>query len=203
MKKKIIGFAVLVMFVLGISSMPAQAKTKQVTLYVGDTVRLQEKGDVKWSSEDSMIAKVSKKGKVTAIKEGRVNIVAQKGERKNTYKIVVKNSYYKADFKKAKKIIVRNLTNGKARKLTRNDKKMLQKRVNQCNFYKKMKDKKESASGDRSYSFSFYDEKGKLFLQLSFGKKAMTVQKYTKKNTYISEYVSEQEIVLDEFREKK
>ena len=43
----------------------------------------------------------------------------------------------------------------------------------------------------------------KLFLQLSFGKKAMTVQKYTKKNTYITEYISEQEIVLDEFREKK
>lgn len=137
MKKKIMSFSILLAVIFSISTIPVQAKTKQVTLYVGKTVSLEEKGDVKWSSEDSTIAKVSQRGKVTAVKKGTVNIMALNGNEKQVYKIIVKNAYYKADFSKAKKMIKRNLTNGKAKKLAQSDIKALQKKINKCNFYKK------------------------------------------------------------------
>ena len=69
------------------------------TLEVGDkktlkaTVTSPKKGaqPVQWSSENSKIAKVDSKGKVTAVKAGTTNIVAKSGAKTVKTKITVKN----------------------------------------------------------------------------------------------------------------
>lgn len=72
-------------------------KTK-VSTNVGKTVNLKVKGikkKVKWSSSNKKIATVSKKGKVTTKKTGKVTITAKVGKKKLKCKITVYPNYKK------------------------------------------------------------------------------------------------------------
>ena len=71
---------------------PQMNKTKK-TVYVDETYQLEVlggKGDITWKSSDKKIAKVSSKGKVTALKPGTVTITAKKGSKTYKCKITVK-----------------------------------------------------------------------------------------------------------------
>lgn len=83
------------------STTTAQAATKvklnkqKATLTVGDTLQLKisgTKSKVTWSSSNKKIAKVSKKGKVTAIKAGTATITAKVKGKKYKCKITVKKA---------------------------------------------------------------------------------------------------------------
>lgn len=72
-----------------------------VTLYVGQTMKLKIKGTnkkVTWSSSDKKVVKVNKNGKITAIKKGKANITAKVGGKKYTCKVNVKEVTYKTVF---------------------------------------------------------------------------------------------------------
>lgn len=77
-------------------------KTK-TTIYAGNTRQLKvrdTKKKVKWSSTNTAVAKVSKKGKVTAIKAGEAKIKAKVGKRTLYCKVTVKckkHNYRKAE----------------------------------------------------------------------------------------------------------
>lgn len=69
------------------------SKTK-LTLYVKKSVTLKVKGTKKkatWSSSNKKIAKVSKKGKITAVKKGKATIFAKIGKKKYKCVVTVKN----------------------------------------------------------------------------------------------------------------
>lgn len=78
----------------------AQASTKvklnkkKATLTVGDTLQLKisgTKSKVSWSSSNKTVAKVSKKGKITALKAGKATIIAKVNREKYKCKINVVN----------------------------------------------------------------------------------------------------------------
>lgn len=89
-----------------------QAKTsvklsqKEVTLYVGDTVTLKMKGakagKIIWSSSKPDTAKVSSKGKVTALKKGSATITAK--YKKKSYQCKIKVKAEAAEITKARKL---------------------------------------------------------------------------------------------------
>lgn len=67
---------------------------KEVTLYVGKSVRLKVKGTkkkVKWKSSSKKVATVSSKGKVKARKAGKTRITAKFGKKKLVCRVIVKN----------------------------------------------------------------------------------------------------------------
>lgn len=71
---------------------------KKVTLYVTQTTTLKVTGTtkkVKWSSSDKKIAKVSKKGKVTAVKAGKATITARVGKKSLKCTVTVKKGLNK------------------------------------------------------------------------------------------------------------
>lgn len=77
----------------------AQAASKvklnksKIRLCVGDTYRLKVSGtkrEVTWSSSNKRVAKVNKKGLVTALKAGEARITAKVGKKKYTCKVVVR-----------------------------------------------------------------------------------------------------------------
>lgn len=72
-----------------------EAKTSmKKTLYVGQTLKLYvigaKKKKVKWKSTNKKVAKVSKKGKVKALKAGKATIIAKVGKKKLKCKLTVK-----------------------------------------------------------------------------------------------------------------
>lgn len=86
---------------VGIDGNPAYAATKvrlnntSYTLEKGSTVRLKmigTKAKVTWKSSDKTVATVSSKGKVTAVKKGKANIVAKVSGKRYVCKVTVKAS---------------------------------------------------------------------------------------------------------------
>ena len=65
---------------------------KKVTIYVGKSTTLKEKGGkkVKWKSTNKKVAKVNKKGKVTGLKAGKSTIIAKVGKKSLKCKVTVK-----------------------------------------------------------------------------------------------------------------
>jgi len=76
------------------ASSKVKLSKKKATLTVGDKLQLKVVGTKKkvtWSSSNKKIAKVSKKGLVTAVKAGNAKITAKVGYKKYTCTIIVKN----------------------------------------------------------------------------------------------------------------
>ena len=76
------------------SAAPVRLNKKSASVTVGKTVKLKVSGTrkkVKWSSSNSKIATVNKKGIVKARKAGNVKIVAKIGKKKLTCKVQVRN----------------------------------------------------------------------------------------------------------------
>lgn len=98
--KKLFLFALLIcaMGAVAAPSMEAQAKAKiscRGMVYVGQSIQLKVYGSggkkVKWSTSNKRVATVNAKGKVKAIRQGKVNITARFGSRKLVARITVKN----------------------------------------------------------------------------------------------------------------
>ena len=100
--KKIMCFVFV--FLMAISFVPdtsAQAAAPEIsytklTITEGKSKTLKIKNSTKavtWSSNNSKIAKVTKKGKVTAVKEGTAKITAKAGDKSYTCKVTVKPKY--------------------------------------------------------------------------------------------------------------
>lgn len=106
--KKIFITTLLAVFLISIADLPAisspvtaQAATvklskKTLSLGVGKTATLTVRGNKKsviWTSSDSTIATVSKKGKITAVALGEAKITATIGMKQYTCKVTVTNPY--------------------------------------------------------------------------------------------------------------
>lgn len=88
--------ALLVVSAVPLSSHAAAVKIskKSATVYAGKTLKLKMKNTkktVKWSTSNKKIATVSKKGVVTAKKDGKAVITAKIGKSKYTCKVTVKS----------------------------------------------------------------------------------------------------------------
>ena len=104
MKKRVLSVLICMVLVLGSlvwltpdTSVEAASKLKlnkkKMTMYIGDTFTLKLKnatGDVKFSSTDKKIAKVSSKGVVTAVAEGKAIIKVKNNKKTYKCKITVK-----------------------------------------------------------------------------------------------------------------
>lgn len=80
-----------------IASVEAATKVKlsktKATLYTGETLKLKvtgTKSKIKWSSNNSTVAKVSSTGKVMALRSGNATITAQYGKKSLSCKVTVK-----------------------------------------------------------------------------------------------------------------
>ncbi len=97
MKQKRRLFVLLLALLIIGSAVPAQAakiklNKKSAKVYVGKTVNLKVKGTskkVKWSTSDSTIATVTKKGKVKGVKVGKATITAKVGKKNLKCKVTV------------------------------------------------------------------------------------------------------------------
>lgn len=186
-RKRIICILTMLFSVFVIYTTSVFAQGKKVDLKVGKTKQLNitRKGKIKWKSKNSNIVKVSNKGKIRGIKKGKTKIIAMCGKRKKVFLVNVKNSYYKANFKNAKKLVVRNLNNGQTKEFSADDILILQNKLNKNKFYRKTAKGKLSV-GDVNYMFSLYDNKENLLCSISVGKKKMFVNKGEKSKEYIS-----------------
>lgn len=111
MRKKVIALgltAIILVSVLMVSSVNTEAKVKKpalnkssISLEVGSKYTLKVKNNKKkvtWSTSNKKIAKVSKKGKVTAVKKGKCKIYARFSGKKLTCKVTVKNKKSQSSF---------------------------------------------------------------------------------------------------------
>ena len=75
---------------------PLALNKKKAAIKVGDTLQLKlgsiKAAKIRWSSDNKAVATVSKKGKVTAKKEGSAKIIAKYKKKKYTCKISVKEN---------------------------------------------------------------------------------------------------------------
>lgn len=104
MKKRVLSVLICMVLVLGSlvwltpdtsveAASAVKLNKKKMTMYVGDTFILKLKnatGDVKFSSTDKKVAKVSAKGVVTAVAEGKATIKAKYNKKTYKCKITVK-----------------------------------------------------------------------------------------------------------------
>ena len=112
MKKRVLSVLICMVLVLGSlvwltpdtsveAASAVKLNKKKMTMYVGDTFTLKLKnatGDVKFSSTDKKVAKVSSKGVVTAVAEGKATIKAKYNKKTYKCKITVKeDNRYIAD----------------------------------------------------------------------------------------------------------
>lgn len=84
-----------------VNAASAKLNKKTLTLSVGTSFNLKVKNTsetVKWSSNDKTVAKVSSKGKVTAISAGEVTIYANVGSQKLNCKLTVVSEISTGDF---------------------------------------------------------------------------------------------------------
>lgn len=81
---------------MGARAASVKLNKSKLTLEVGKSKQLKVKGTkvgkVKWSSSKKKIATVSKKGKVTAVKTGKTDIIAKVGKKKLRCRVTVKNN---------------------------------------------------------------------------------------------------------------
>lgn len=111
MKGKRIASCFIVVMIMGQLTLPcaveAKAKKKpklsktSISLQVGKSCTLKVKNNKKkvtWSTSNKKIAKVSKKGKVTAVKKGKCKIYARFSGKKLTCKVTVKNKKSQSSF---------------------------------------------------------------------------------------------------------
>ena len=99
--KFLLCLSAVVIFVCGFKGIDAQAKTgfkgKTQTLTVGEKKKVKlydgkkavKYKKIKWSSKNKKIAKVSKKGEITAVAEGSTKIIAKYNGKKYTLKVTV------------------------------------------------------------------------------------------------------------------
>lgn len=82
-KKRIISIWAILLSVFVISTTPTYAQSKKINLSVGKSKQLNvSMKKVKWKSNNSKIAKVSKNGKIKGIKKGKTKIIAMSGKQK-------------------------------------------------------------------------------------------------------------------------
>ena len=186
-KKRIICFLTMLLSIFVVYTTPIYAQGGKIDLKVGKTKQLNVsmKGKIKWKSKNSNIVKVSNKGKIRGIKKGKTKIIAMCGKQKKVFIVNVKNSYYKANFKGAKKLVVRNLNNGQTKEFSADDILILQNNLNKNKFYRKTTKDKLSV-GNLNYMFLLYDRKENLLCSISLGKKKMVVNKGNESKKYIS-----------------
>lgn len=82
----------LIAFLIPAAQAAAKLNKTKITLSPGETFRLKVSGTAKtptWSSSNKKVAKVSKKGLITAVKPGTAKITAKVGKKKLTCKVTV------------------------------------------------------------------------------------------------------------------
>ena len=99
MRRRRITLLLLMVILAMLFSVPVHAKIKlnkkSVTVTVGKTVRLKVKGTkkkVKWRSTNKKIARVSSKGVVKGVKEGKCKIIAKVGKKQLKCTVTVKKA---------------------------------------------------------------------------------------------------------------
>ena len=70
---------------------PQKAQAKTITIEKGDTYYIKVKKGSKISISNKKIAKINKKGRITALKKGKCTIKVKKGSKTKKYKVCVKN----------------------------------------------------------------------------------------------------------------
>ena len=75
-----------------IFQMSQKAQAKTITIEKGDTYYIKVKKGSKISISNKKIAKINKKGRITALKKGKCIIKVKKGSKTKKYKVCVKNA---------------------------------------------------------------------------------------------------------------
>ena len=195
---RILIFLVMTLFCINVNV--SEAKTKKITLYVGETKLLKVKtgkGHTKWNSSQRSIVKVSKRGKVTALKQGKVKITAQRGKVRRGFSIKVRNSYYKADFTKVAKVFIRNLTFGTEKEITSDVSsfiKSLQTAINRNRFYRKIYIGEKPNVGAHRYKLLMYDHEGNEIINIALGGNSLRLTQERQNENY--QYVCDREMDL-------
>ena len=108
--------SIILCLVIGFSNnvnINAAVKPQKVTLAVGETKQLKVwKKDVIWTVSRKNYIKLSKTGKMKALKKGKVTVIAKHGKKKKKFVVNIKDSYLEIDFSKIKKMEIRNLNTG-------------------------------------------------------------------------------------------
>ncbi|MCR5797251.1 MAG: Ig-like domain-containing protein [Eubacterium sp.] len=199
-KTKMYNVLFLLVLVMGFTFLKtdvALARDKKVVIKVGKTKKLHafKNAKVKWKSRNPQIVSVSRKGQIKAKKKGTARVVAKIKNKERVFIVKVSNSYYKADYKMASRMVVRNLSNGKTKEFVGNDIQVFQDRINQCKFYRYYPSKK-AAVGSLCYMFSLYDQNDKLVASISVGNKQIVINK----DSSAVDYASGKTLELKEFK---
>lgn len=191
--KIIIALVIAICVSTSINVWRADAKVKRIVLKVGDSKKVSVlKKNKKYSFSKKAIIKINKKGKIVALKKGKTKIYYQE---KMLCNVIVKNSYFAGDFSKADKLIVRNLQNGETGEFSKSEIDRLQNKVNKNKYYRAIETERERRKkGGYQYSFSFYDKKGKMILQLAVGNKEMKYYSNPEENRDCTYYRSAKKI---------
>lgn len=188
---------VAIMIFVSLNVRHVDAKSKSITLYVGDKKQVSFlKANRKYKCSNKSVAKITAKGKIVALKKGKMKIYYKD---KKVCNVTVKDSYFFGDFTNAEKLVVTNLKKGETKEFKKNDIVLLQKKINQNRFYRVSKDKKKKKGGF-DYSFSFYDKNEKMIFKIVFGKKKMKYYPFPEETYDFVSYSSKKEIDVSEFK---
>lgn len=173
------------------------AKSKKITMQVGDTKKVSFlKANRKYKCSNKLVAKITSKGKLVALKKGKTKIYYKN---KKVCDVTVKNSYFVGDFTNVEKMVVTNLKNGETKEFNKNDITLFQKKINQNKYYRVAKDNKKKKGGF-DYSFSFYDKNGKMLFELALGNKKMKYYASPEETSDYVSYSSKKVIDISEFK---
>lgn len=76
--------------ILAVTPAHVQAKSKTITLLLGETKQISKKDVISYKSKDPSVATISEEGTVHAVKTGTAGITAKTGDENRNYKIIVK-----------------------------------------------------------------------------------------------------------------
>lgn len=144
-------------------SVPAQAASvKKISMKTGDTKKLSVfKGKNTFKVSKNCV-KVSKTGKVTAMKGGTATVTVKKGKKQKKYKITVKDVCLSIDYSKVSRATVIDLTYGTKVDLDAEHLQVVKDALQEKNLVKDLiltGTKKKSGSG--KYGIHLYDAAGK------------------------------------------
>lgn len=164
--KRLMG--VLLTFVLVVSSvwvsMPVKAASvKKLSMKVGDTKKLNVwKNNNTYKVSGKKYVKVTKSGKVKAMKKGTATVTVKHGKKMKKFKITVKDVYLSVDFTKITRAQVYNLQSGKNVELDKDHLYIVKNVLQEKNLVKdlSLKNLKKPVGGGK-YGIHLYNAEGK------------------------------------------
>lgn len=173
----------------------AKTEVKKITIEVGQKRKINMwKANNKIKLSKKGIISITKKGKITALKTGTVNVTIKHQKKTKKYKIVVKAKKFEIDFTKVVTMTIRDLVYGYSNELTLEEMEIVKNLFVSTQLKKYSVTSNKIGNGSMKYKICMYNKDGEELYNLNVGTDYVSVHKG---DTYLSSEKIDCDVLAD------